>query len=187
MMTRRKRRHFFPLNFLKKTARFLNQGLKFCFLFFAFCFLSLNLHSSFFPENEGLAKARRRVLNSPFNPEVHANLAEIYLETGDLEKAERELFLANRLSVSTSSPGLERATISLNKAKERPEKICQEISFWEEVIKEKPDYRDAYFQLAILYYQINQKEETAKYLQKALELDPNFRPAKKLEKLLSGE
>ena len=73
----------------------------------------------------------------------------------------------------------------LKKAKEKPRKIRQEIEFWEEIIKEKPNYRDAYFQLAILNYQIYQKEKTLQYLQKTFELDANFEPAKKLEKLLS--
>lgn len=195
-MKKRKRRLFFPHNFLKKTARlfkdwgrrlslFLNFLLKIFLLFSLFSLLFLNLHFSFFPENEELAKVRREVLISPLDSQSHLNLTKVYLGIGDLEAAEREFLLAKSLS-STGSPNLKNIEESLMKAKERPEKIHQEISFWKKIVKERPDYRDAYLQLAVLNYQISQTKEAKKYLQNALELDPNFEPAKKLEKLLSG-
>ena len=180
---KRKKCHFFPHNFCKKTARFLNRVLKFCFLFSCFCFLFLNLHALIFPENERFEKGKKEVLNSPFNPQSHLNLAKVYLGIGNLEEAERELFLAENLA-STKSQELISLEEMLKKKRERPRKIRQEISFWEKIIKEKPDYRDAYFQLAVLYYQIGQKGEVGKYLQKTLDLDPNFAPAKRLEKLI---
>jgi len=185
---------FFPHNFRKKTAKVFktwqqclrlafNQGLKIAFLFFVFCFLFLNLHSSLFPENERLSQAKKEVLNSPLDAKTHLGLARVYLDMRSLEAAEKELSLAKGLT-SIESSDLKSAKEALEKAKEKPEKIRQEISFWEKVVKEKPDYRDAYFQLAVLNYQLSQKGATVKYLRKTLELDPNFEPAKKLEKLL---
>jgi len=186
---------FFPQDFRKKTAKifknwkkrfflYFNRALKISFLFFVFCFLFLNLHSQLFPENEELSKAKRTVLSSPFNSKAHLGLAKVYLEAGNLEGAEKELSLSEGLT-STNSQDLKSAKEALEKAKERPKKIRQEIEFWQEIIKEKQDYRDAYFQLAVLNYQIYQKGPAVKYLQKTLNLDPNFEPAKKLEKLLN--
>lgn len=186
---------FFPHISRKKTAKvfknwqkrfflYFNRLFKISFLFFVSCFLFLNLHSFLFPENEKLAKTKKVVLKNPFRSKAHESLARVYLEAGGLDSAERELWLAKNL-FSPDQVSLKELEQDLKKAKEKPRKIRQEIEFWEEIIKEKPNYRDAYFQLAILNYQIYQKEKTLQYLQKTFELDANFEPAKKLEKLLS--
>lgn len=45
--------------------------------------------------------------------------------------------------------------------------------YWEGVVRKYPDYKDAYFQLAILAYQLGEKEEAKQAITKVLELDPN--------------
>lgn len=64
-------------------------------------------------------------------------------------------------------------------------KVSQDISFWEEVIKERPDYRDAYFELAVLEYKKGDFEKAKKYLDKVFELDPVYQPAILLFEVLS--
>lgn len=68
--------------------------------------------------------------------------------------------------------------------KER-QKLISEVIFWESVVNKYKDYRDAYFNLAVLEYQLKNFDKTKAYLQKVLELDPNFNEGRKLEKLLS--
>lgn len=194
-MRSKKSRSFFPHISRKKTAKifknwqkrfflYFNRVLKISFLLFLICYLLLNLHSSLFPENERLAKTKGVVLNNPFRSKAHESLARVYLEAGDLNSTERELWLAKNL-FSPDRVSLKKLEQDLKKAKERPQEVRQEIEFWKEIIKEKSNYRDAYFQLAVLNYQIHQKEKTVKYLQKVFDLDPNFEPAKKLEKMLN--
>jgi tetratricopeptide (TPR) repeat protein len=73
---------------------------------------------------------------------------------------------------------------NLKDIKQKPERTKEEIEHWEEITKENPGYRDAYFQIAILSYQIYKDQEALKAVNKALELDPNFESAKKLSQLL---
>jgi len=185
---------FFPHISLGKNAEVLkkwgaqvflyfNLLLKLTFLFFIFYFLFLNLHSSLFPENEKLDQALKRVLNYPFQSKSHELLAKIYLESSHLKAAQKELSLAKELS-SPDLINLKELEEVVEKAKKEPEKIRQEISFWEEIIKEKPDYRDAYFQLAVLNYKIGNHQQAKKWLKEVFNLDPNFEPVKKLEKLV---
>ncbi|MBL7159489.1 hypothetical protein ISS85_03365 [Candidatus Microgenomates bacterium] len=154
-------------------------------MFFVICFLFFNFHSLLFPENEALNQTKKAVLNSPFQSKPHENLARIYLEAGDLKSTEKELSLAKHL-FSPDHSSLEILEEDLKKAKESPHQIDHEISFWKEIIKEKPDYRDAHFQLTILNYQLGKIQKAQTYLQKTLDLDPNFAPAKELEKLLNN-
>ncbi|MBI2430816.1 MAG: hypothetical protein HYV39_02270 [Candidatus Levybacteria bacterium] len=62
--------------------------------------------------------------------------------------------------------------------------ILEKITFWEEVAKKYKGYRDGYFQLAVLEYQLGEKEKAKMYLEKVFELDPNFEEGRSLEKLL---
>jgi tetratricopeptide (TPR) repeat protein len=64
------------------------------------------------------------------------------------------------------------------------EKVMQEINYWENVVSEHKDYRDGFFKLALLEYQIGNKQKSWEYLQKSLELDPNFEKGRDLEKML---
>lgn len=60
--------------------------------------------------------------------------------------------------------------------------IEAEIAEWEKIVVERPGYRDGYFELAVLTYQLNRIEETKRYLNGVFELDPNYQPARELEK-----
>ncbi len=64
--------------------------------------------------------------------------------------------------------------------------VQQQITYWEQVIAKYSDYRDGYFTLAVLEYQLGNKEKARVYLEKTLVLDPNFDEAKKFEKVLSS-
>jgi tetratricopeptide (TPR) repeat protein len=80
-------------------------------------------------------------------------------------------------------------TIAVNAQKKhdleiKRQKIQQQISFWQENIRKYPDYRDGYFQLALLEYQLGDIQSAQSYLNKVESLDPNFQEAYQLEKLL---
>lgn len=63
-------------------------------------------------------------------------------------------------------------------------KIITEIAFWKKITEQYSGYRDAYYKLALLEYQLNEKQQAKFYLQKALSIDPQFEQGRKLEKLL---
>lgn len=63
-------------------------------------------------------------------------------------------------------------------------RIGKEIKFWQSSVDRFPNYRDAYFELAVLNYKLKKLDTSRKYLDKALKLDPNFKEAHELESRL---
>ncbi|MBI4079484.1 MAG: tetratricopeptide repeat protein [Candidatus Levybacteria bacterium] len=62
--------------------------------------------------------------------------------------------------------------------------ILTEIQYWQNVVIRYSNYRDAYFKIAILEYQLGNDKEAKEYLAKTLVLDPNFEQGRSFEKLL---
>lgn len=62
--------------------------------------------------------------------------------------------------------------------------LMKEKKYWEGVIDAYSDYRDGYFKLATINYQLGNIESARINVKKVLELDPNFEPGRKLEKVL---
>lgn len=60
-----------------------------------------------------------------------------------------------------------------------------QVEYWKGIAEKHKDYRDAYFQLSLLEYQLRDLESSRMYLKKVFELDPNFEKGKELEKLLN--
>ncbi|OGH47812.1 MAG: hypothetical protein A3A51_03850 [Candidatus Levybacteria bacterium RIFCSPLOWO2_01_FULL_39_10] len=65
-------------------------------------------------------------------------------------------------------------------------RILNEISFWENEVKEKPNFRDAYFNLALLNYEIRKFDEARVYLNKVFSLDPDFEEGRRLEEIIES-
>lgn len=55
---------------------------------------------------------------------------------------------------------------------------------WEQILQERPDYRDGWVQLSASYYKAGNKEKAKEALQKALEIDPNNEQLLSFEKLI---
>ena len=63
-------------------------------------------------------------------------------------------------------------------------KIETQIKFWQDLASKFNDYKEAYYQIASLEYQLGNIDNAKYYLNKALYLDPNFEKARELEKIL---
>lgn len=73
------------------------------------------------------------------------------------------------------------------KAKEQADtakKIENNITFWEMVVREKPNYRDGYLELTTLNYQLGRMATAREYWMKAKELDPNNETVESLGKIV---
>lgn len=70
--------------------------------------------------------------------------------------------------------------------KERKE-IISKIKYWQEVIDKYNDYRDAYFQLAVLEYRLKNFDKAKSYVNKSLSIDPNFEKGRELEQILNSK
>lgn len=73
--------------------------------------------------------------------------------------------------------------LGISQSKER-EEIQKEIFLWQKTADEFPGYRDAYLKLAILNWKLNRNFETQKFLNKALEIDPNNEVVNEVSKML---
>ncbi len=105
-------------------------------------------------------------------------------------KAEKYLLIASFFGVFFFCLMLS-ATIqlsaSLKKQKQvmaQKEKVAHDLAFWQQVTKERPDYRDGYFMLAVLEYRVGKKQQATQHVAKALEIDPNFKEGRELKELL---
>ncbi len=66
------------------------------------------------------------------------------------------------------------------------EKILSEIRLLEDISQKYPGNKDSYYQLALLEYQLRNFDKAKFYINKALYLDPNFKEAIALQKILRG-
>jgi hypothetical protein len=64
------------------------------------------------------------------------------------------------------------------------QKIQSQINFWKSVTTKYDGYKDAYFRIAILEYQLGDYKSAKINNQKALLLDPNYEDARTLQKIL---
>jgi cytochrome c-type biogenesis protein CcmH/NrfG len=60
----------------------------------------------------------------------------------------------------------------------------QEAYHWEEIVKQRPDWRDGWLQLATYYLRLNYHQKAKEAVAKAKELDPNNPAVIALEKYL---
>ncbi|MEK7160215.1 MAG: hypothetical protein AAB702_01930 [Patescibacteria group bacterium] len=67
------------------------------------------------------------------------------------------------------------------------ETLQGKINFWDSFTQKYDGFKDAYFQIALLEYQLGNFEKARQYNKKALLLDPGFKDAKNLEVLLENK
>ncbi len=65
-------------------------------------------------------------------------------------------------------------------------KLVTELGFWRWISKNYSGYRDAYFHVAVLDYQLGDLADARVSLQKTLELHPNFQKGRELQKFLGN-
>ncbi len=63
----------------------------------------------------------------------------------------------------------------------------QHRDYWKQIVKEHPDYRDAYIALAYIAYKEGETQEAVSYIHEASDLDPNNPTVEALVKFISQE
>ena len=67
---------------------------------------------------------------------------------------------------------------------EERQEVISELNYWNKQVIEKPNYRDAYFNLALLYYQLGDLGNSKDNLDKAMRLDPSFEKGTQLMNII---
>jgi len=84
----------------------------------------------------------------------------------------------------TNVLGVTSPTDNQKKLRQEYEESLRKYQKWQKIVALHEDYRDGYFKLATLAYQLNKTSESRFYLQKVRLLDPNYPGIESLEKLL---
>ena len=71
---------------------------------------------------------------------------------------------------------------TLQAASNQRQELAGERAYWEDVVARHPGYRDAYFKLAVLSYQLGEKGKAKEYLETSLSIDPNFSQGREFSK-----
>lgn len=148
------------------------------------------LIGSFFLPKNSFQQAKQSLLRNPNDFQAQLILVEELLANNQFEEAEKMLLLAqNQINLSNNQVLGEQTNPRLKELWQRkyysdPEDIRRLIAAWEKIIKEKTGYRDGYLQLAYLHYKLYENEKAKEYLEKAIELDPNYELARELKKIL---
>lgn len=66
------------------------------------------------------------------------------------------------------------------------EKIESQVKLWQDIADKFQGYKEAYYQLASLEYQLGNIDKAKIYINKALYLDPNFEKSRELLKILNN-
>ncbi len=98
-------------------------------------------------------------------------LARDFWRVGEGESATQEMALAQELDMPQ--------VLGVSIRQEENQR------YWKEIVKDYPDYRDAYIQLASIAYEKGNKDEAREYIKSAVALDPNNPIVKKLEDFIS--
>lgn len=70
----------------------------------------------------------------------------------------------------------------LRVASAQRQEIEKERVYWEDVVKRHEGYRDVYFKLAVLSYQLGETDKARTYLRNTLDIDPNFKEGREFAK-----
>jgi len=82
--------------------------------------------------------------------------------------------------------GLIKSFNSFNKLESQRNQIISKINTWRSITDKYQGYKDGYLQLAVLEYQLQDFGNAKLYLNKALELDPNYKEAIEMKKVLKN-
>lgn len=141
-----------------------------------YCLLFTLLISYFLPRSK-IDKNRLAVARWPLSIKKHVQMAKTFFENGSLEKAKLEITKAKKVYQffkffdfkGKAKKYLKEGESLIN----QPEAIKKKIDYWETVLKTKPNFRDVYLRLSLLYYQLYEDEKAKQTWEKAFYLDPN--------------
>lgn len=65
--------------------------------------------------------------------------------------------------------------------------LTSQVKYWQDLVDKDKGYRDGYFMLSVLEYQLKDISKARVYLGRVIEIDPNFAPAIDFQRVLDRE
>lgn len=168
-----KRISFFPHIYRKITATVAFLGM---------ILIIANIFSPQILEVEEEKKLQHELIFNPTSSSLHEKLAQYYL-TVNAKASQREYALAQDFYQSSSPDSTNVAGIKSSPWQTwlnfvfRREKLQKEVEYWETVYNRLPDYQYASLKLAVLHYQLGEKEASRRYLESFLYQNPTHSTA----------
>lgn len=125
-----------------------------------------------------LLSERTNLLLSPFSHAAHIAFAKRLYTMGLFSEAKQEVQLSSQGPVVFPSTSLVLGIQSedaqlLSTWENQEEYVGRAFVYWQSVVMNHPDYRDAYVTLSVLAHQLYLTKDVEVYLRKAYSLDPD--------------
>lgn len=151
---------------------FLSRAVRVVFYVLCFLFLGTNIYM-FFIQPLYLQSYIYDVLDQPFSSEPHTYLAKLFLRHNKPEAASLELEIAQSFETTTTDVLGHQDTHALVESwLNTHEENKKEIEHWFGVVREHPEYPDAYVQIGYLLRKNGNTTTAEKYFEIAKKLNP---------------
>lgn len=151
--------------------------------------LFIILLASYFWPRDNFINRQLTSLRWPYSIKKRLDLTKAFFDVGDLEKAKLEVKQANSLyqlfKFIDWQGNLKQQLIITNDLINQPEKIKKQINYWETILINRPNFRDVYLKLSLLYYQLWQDDKARENWHKAFYLDPNNEVVQEVGKIVN--
>lgn len=127
--------------------------------------------------------APEQILYQPSSTAAHLALARQFLRLNNPQHALEEIAIAKTLGASKEQ--INQIHQEAQDMASLQELITSDRRRWQNLIATRSNYRDGWYQIAVLSWFLGDDQEVIKNLQEALKIDPNFKPAQELLKLVT--
>lgn len=133
---------------------------------------------------ENIPAIYEKLKERPNSDILHYKLGKALQKNGNFDEAIREFLISKELGMQPSM--VSDSLIQIQDSKISYLKVTTELAKWKKIVEDKPDYRDGWYQIAVLEWRLSDTESAKNSLIKSLELDPNYKPAKEFFSFLSS-
>lgn len=136
-------------------------------------------------EIKGDSQISSNLISNPRSVHEHLVLAKQFLDFNNPQRALEELKIIHELGMFPS--GYAEVYQSAQTQAQIKKQLANDRDYWRKITQTRPYYRDGWYQLGVLSWLLEDRIEGKKTLTQALELDPNFEPAKSLLEKIKEE
>jgi len=124
---------------------------------------------------------KKEVKNSP---SISRMIPELSKENIFYMKIIVASFISGILLMAISLKGYEliKLRVELVETQSQRSQLSTQLTYWENVAEDYSGYRDAYFSIAVLSFQLGDKKKARESLIEALALDPQFKEGREFGK-----
>lgn len=134
-----------------------------------------------------MAKKEKRKFKLKIHITREILLSSLFFIKGKVNKVPASIligtffFLISLIFLNSYNRRLKEKVLGINIQMQADQKSAYE---WEQLLTEKPDFRDGWLQLSSLYAKMGNVKKAKEAFNRAKEIDPNFTALPSLEKLL---